>query len=123
MAGVFFGPFFLGTFYRSASLYHPQRRAIIHLKTQQKQILDRNPLKATKLKDLKSFKDKSIIFAMIASFLASFGIYTPFVSLVCVIDSLLRILGMTIIRPKKDLQKSRFNLLKVRNFWVPLTSL
>ena len=45
MASIFFGPFFLGTFYRSASLYHPQRRAIIHLKTQQKkQILDRNPV-------------------------------------------------------------------------------
>ena len=43
MASIFFGPFFLGTFYRSASLYHPQRRAIIHLKTQQKkQILDRD---------------------------------------------------------------------------------
>ena len=28
--------FFLGMFYRSASLYHPQRRAILHLKDMSK---------------------------------------------------------------------------------------
>ena len=84
MASIFFGPFFLGTFYRSASLYHPQRRAIIHLKTQQKkQILDRNPVtRPTNIKELKSYKDKSIHFAMISTLLASAGIYTPFVNLV-----------------------------------------
>ena len=86
MASIFFGPFFLGTFYRSASLYHPQRRAIIHLKTQQKkQILDRNPVtRPTNIKELKSYKDKSIHFAMISTLLASAGIYTPFVNLVSV---------------------------------------
>jgi len=84
MASIFFGPFFLGTFYRSASLYHPQRRAIIHLKTQQKkQILDRNPVtRPTNIKELKSYKDKSIHFAMISTLLASAGIYTPFVNLI-----------------------------------------
>ena len=30
------GLFFLGMFYRSASLYHPQRRAILHLKDMSK---------------------------------------------------------------------------------------
>ena len=84
MAGVFVGPFFFGTFYRSATLYHPQRRAIIHLKTQQKkQILERNPIsKATKLQDLKAYKDKSLHFALISSFLTSFGIYAPFINMV-----------------------------------------
>merc|ERR1719412_3338104 len=69
MAGIFVGPFFFGTFYRSATLYHPQRRAIIHLKTQQKKkILDRNPVtRPTNLKELKSYKDKSLHFALISA--------------------------------------------------------
>ena len=37
--GLLLSTFFLGTFYRSASLYHPQRRAILHLKTQRKKVI------------------------------------------------------------------------------------
>ncbi len=33
---------FLGTFYRSASLYHPQRRAILHLKSQKRKIKNKD---------------------------------------------------------------------------------
>lgn len=36
MAGVMSISFFLGVLYRPASLYHPQRRAILHLKSLQK---------------------------------------------------------------------------------------
>ncbi len=36
--GLLLSTFFLGTLYRSASLYHPQRRAILHLKTQRKKV-------------------------------------------------------------------------------------
>lgn len=39
---VVFITFILGTFYRSASLYHPQRRAILHLKNQKRKIKDKN---------------------------------------------------------------------------------
>ena len=39
----------------------------------------------TNIKELKSYKDKSIHFAMISTLLASAGIYTPFVNLVSVI--------------------------------------
>ena len=38
VTGVVFLTFLLGTFYRSASLYHPQRRAILHLKSQKRKI-------------------------------------------------------------------------------------
>ena len=88
MAVVFFGPFFLGTFYRSATLYHPQRRAIIHLKNQQKaQILQRvatAKTRNTKIKDLKAYKDRSLHLAFLASILAGMGIFTPFINLVSV---------------------------------------
>jgi hypothetical protein len=36
-----------GMFYRSASLYHPQRRAILHLKNQKRKIKDKNKTQAT----------------------------------------------------------------------------
>lgn len=32
LAALVFVTFILGTFYRSATMYHPQRRAILHLK-------------------------------------------------------------------------------------------
>jgi hypothetical protein len=83
VAGVFFAPFFTGTFNRSATLYHPQRRAIMHLKTQQRKFLERSPAaNATKLTELKSFHNRSLHFALMCSFLASLGIYSPFINLV-----------------------------------------
>ena len=41
VTGAVFVTFLLGTCYRSASLYHPQRRAILHLKNQKRKVKDK----------------------------------------------------------------------------------
>lgn len=38
VAGSMALSFFMGLLYRPASLYHPQRRAILHLKNQRKKV-------------------------------------------------------------------------------------
>merc|ERR1719323_2867345 len=52
VTGVVFTTFVCGMFYRSASLYHPQRRAILHLKSIKRKIKEKN----------KSQKDKQPFF-------------------------------------------------------------
>ncbi|CAG2177947.1 unnamed protein product, partial [Oppiella nova] len=39
-----FATFLIAVLYRPASLYHPQRRAILHLKTQRRKIREKNPV-------------------------------------------------------------------------------
>merc|ERR1719219_2904931 len=57
LTGIVFCTFILGLFYRSATLYHPQRRAILHLKTQKKKIKDKNKSK----EDIPPFFDVSCL--------------------------------------------------------------
>jgi len=57
VTGVVFLTFFLGTFYRSASLYHPQRRAILHLKSQKRKIKSKDKDKNKMLDDTPPFFD------------------------------------------------------------------
>ena len=77
--------FLLGTFYRSATMYHPQRRAILHLKSQRRKLLESNILKTEKsnsFRDLRAFKSRAIHFAFAAAFVAAFAFYLPIVYLV-----------------------------------------
>ncbi|XP_036139355.1 monocarboxylate transporter 4 isoform X2 [Monomorium pharaonis] len=72
--------FFLGLIYRSASLYHPQRRAILHLKIQRSKLKEKKSAsKAPRqpLVDLSPLGSRPVRMLMLAAGAAGFGLYTP----------------------------------------------
>ncbi|XP_022238040.1 monocarboxylate transporter 10-like [Limulus polyphemus] len=78
VTGVTFISFFLGMFYRPASLYHPQRRAILHLKNQKRKVKGRKNLQdKAPFIDFSPLKEKTLQIIIFSAFLASFGAYTP----------------------------------------------
>ena len=85
--------FFLGTFYRSASLYHPQRRAIIHLKTQRRKIKSKQgnkekvpqfppELDSPPMFEFSTLRSRTIQILLFSTALASLGINAPLFLLV-----------------------------------------
>ncbi|CAH0586964.1 unnamed protein product [Chrysodeixis includens] len=81
VTGVVFATFILGTFYRSASLYHPQRRAILHLKNQNKikrKMKDRNKTDDRQpFFDFSTLKSKTVRILLMSTGISAFGINTP----------------------------------------------
>nr|XP_034172964.1 uncharacterized protein LOC117600955 isoform X1 [Osmia lignaria] len=78
VTGVVFLTFILGTFYRSASLYHPQRRAILHLKNQKRKIKDKNKTDdRPPFFDFSTLKSKTVRILLISTGISAFGINTP----------------------------------------------
>ncbi|KAG7209529.1 hypothetical protein KM043_015611 [Ampulex compressa] len=80
VTGALFLAFFLGLIYRSASLYHPQRRAILHLKNQRSKVKEKKS--ATKVPkqpwvDLSPLGSRPVRMLMLAAGAAGFGLYTP----------------------------------------------
>lgn len=74
--------FFLGLFYRSASLYHPQRRAILHLKNQRRKVKDKNKRNnRVPFFDFKTLRSKTVRIILLSSACSGFGIYIPIVHL------------------------------------------
>ena len=73
-----------GLFYRSATLYHPQRRAILHLKTQKKKIKDKNKSKEDipPFFDTTCLKSKTIQIVLVSTGFGAFGVNTPLYFLV-----------------------------------------
>ena len=67
-------------FYRSASLYHPQRRAILHLKSIKRKIKEKNKSQEDKLPffDFSCLKSRSFQIILLSSSLVSLGLFTPF---------------------------------------------
>ncbi|XP_049954757.1 monocarboxylate transporter 2-like [Schistocerca serialis cubense] len=78
VTGAVFLTFFLGTFYRSASLYHPQRRAILHLKNQKRKIKDKSKVDdRPPFFDFSTLRSKTVRILLISTGISSFGINTP----------------------------------------------
>ncbi|XP_065339096.1 monocarboxylate transporter 10-like isoform X1 [Cloeon dipterum] len=70
--------FFLGTFYRSASLYHPQRRAILHLKNQKRKIKDKNKADdRPPFFDLTTLRSKTVRILLASTAISAMGMSTP----------------------------------------------
>ena len=83
MTGVVFLTFLLGTFYRSASLYHPQRRAILHLKSQKRKIKNKDKEKNKAQDDRPPYFDfttlrsRTIQILLLSIAVASIGLNAP----------------------------------------------
>ncbi|CAG9111813.1 unnamed protein product [Plutella xylostella] len=77
ITGVLLMAFFLSAAYRSASLYHPQRRAILHLKNQRRKVKEKKGMKRPPLIDLSALRSRPARVLLLASGLAAFGLYTP----------------------------------------------
>ncbi|XP_055636261.1 monocarboxylate transporter 7-like [Toxorhynchites rutilus septentrionalis] len=72
--------FFMGMLYRPASLYHPQRRAILHLKNQRKKVKEKKTHVRTPkppFLDFTPLKLPSVRMLSISAAVAAFGVYSP----------------------------------------------
>ncbi|XP_054721243.1 monocarboxylate transporter 2-like [Uloborus diversus] len=76
---------FVAILYRPASLYHPQRRAILHIKSLQKRskAKDKTPVvEKRKFLDFSVLKSKTVQILIFASGITAFGMTSPFTLLV-----------------------------------------
>ncbi|XP_031354318.1 monocarboxylate transporter 2-like isoform X2 [Photinus pyralis] len=72
--------FFLPIVYRSANLYHPQRRAIMHLKNQRKKMKEKkthSKVKKPPMFDFTPLKSRGLRVLLVASATSALGIYSP----------------------------------------------
>ena len=130
ITGLLITTFLLGTFYRSASLYHPQRRAILHLKTQKRKIKNKDKEK-NKLQDdrppffeFTTLRSRTVQIILLSTFLSHVGIFTPLFLLVSPKDKI-RLPFKVSPKFQRYLCKwgctySFCNLLRVKNSWKRL---
>ncbi|KAL3222407.1 hypothetical protein MRX96_004874 [Rhipicephalus microplus] len=85
LTGIVLVLFVLGVFYRPASLYHPQRRAILHLKSMQRRskAKDRGSQASERppFIDYAVLRSRTVQILVVGTALAAFGVTTPLVLL------------------------------------------
>ncbi|KAG5674643.1 hypothetical protein PVAND_004597 [Polypedilum vanderplanki] len=72
--------FFMALLYRPASLYHPQRRAILHLKNSRKKVKEKKTHQQTPKQpfmDFSPLRSSTVRMLCILACIGAFGIYTP----------------------------------------------
>nr|XP_031836871.1 monocarboxylate transporter 11-like isoform X2 [Nomia melanderi] len=70
--------FFLGLIYKSASVYHPQRRVMLHMKSQRSKLKERRKVPPRQpWVDLSPLRSRPVRMLMLAAGAAGFGLYTP----------------------------------------------
>lgn len=80
VCGLISCSFFMGLLYRPASLYHPQRRAILHLKNQRKKVKEKKThirVQKPPFLDFTVFRSPTVRMFIICTTVASYGIYAP----------------------------------------------
>lgn len=79
--GIFVLTIVAGAFYRPASMYHPRRKMIMHIKNQKKTRRDQEEVDPPYF-DFSALRMRGLQALMIISSIAAFGIFVPFVILV-----------------------------------------
>ena len=84
VTGLVFLSFILGLFYRSASLYHPPRRAILHLKSIKRKIKEKNKSQEDRQPffDISCLRSITFRIILVSAGVSSLGLYTPLIYLV-----------------------------------------
>lgn len=79
--GIFVLTIVAGAFYRPASMYHPRRKMIMHIKNQKKTRRDQEEVDPPYF-DFSALRMRGLQALMIISSIAAFGIFVPFIILV-----------------------------------------
>ncbi len=88
VTGLMLIPSLMGAFYRSASLYHPQRRAILHLKSQKRKIKNKDKEKNKAQDDrppyfdFSTLRSRTVQILLVSIAISSFGLSSPIVYMV-----------------------------------------